>query len=319
MLWGFIARYAPGTTPEQLAAAGGPGRRTRSPTIATSWRRPAATAPPTDQERAALEELHGWLGGAGADADAEAIQYELYEIGKRHGFANLRDWFRALYEVLLGQSEGPRFGTFVAIYGTAETPLADRARPRARGRGRMTERPPDRRAAGARRARRPRPAQARPRAKRRPRRRRPRPISAGRSAPTRGGWRWTSWIACSGPDHRPFDETFQGHPQLGQARRPRPGLRADPGHHRAAPAGPDRSHGPAAAALPAQGAARSPTCCGWVPPSSCSSRPRRTPRWPRRCASPPAASGARSRCSMPCCASSRPRGASCSRARTRHA
>ena len=58
----------------------------------------------------------------GADgAEAEAIQYELYEIGKRHGFANLRDWFRALYEVLLGQSEGPRFGTFVAIYGTAET------------------------------------------------------------------------------------------------------------------------------------------------------------------------------------------------------
>ena len=52
-------------------------------------------------------------------ADAEAMQYELYEIGKRHGFANLRDWFKALYEVLLGQSEGPRFGTFVAIYGTA--------------------------------------------------------------------------------------------------------------------------------------------------------------------------------------------------------
>ena len=51
----------------------------------------------------------------------EAMQYELYEIGKRHGFANLRDWFKALYEVLLGQSEGPRFGTFVAIYGAAET------------------------------------------------------------------------------------------------------------------------------------------------------------------------------------------------------
>ena len=68
-----------------------------------------------------MEELHGWLGAAGEHADAEAIQYELYEIGKRHAFANLRDWFKALYEVLLGQSEGPRFGTFVAIYGTAET------------------------------------------------------------------------------------------------------------------------------------------------------------------------------------------------------
>ena len=68
-----------------------------------------------------MVELHDWLGETGKDADAEAVQYELYEIGKRHAFAYLRDWFKALYEVLLGQSEGPRFGTFVAIYGTAET------------------------------------------------------------------------------------------------------------------------------------------------------------------------------------------------------
>ena len=61
------------------------------------------------------------MAGPGRTADAEALQYETYEIGKRHGFANLRDWFRALYEVLLGQSEGPRFGTFAAIYGVPET------------------------------------------------------------------------------------------------------------------------------------------------------------------------------------------------------
>ena len=94
---------------------------TRSPTTGTSCGRPGRYRAPTDQERAALEELRDWLGGAGPSADAEAMQYELYEIGKRHGFANLRDWFKALYEVLLGQSEGPRFGTFVAIYGTAKT------------------------------------------------------------------------------------------------------------------------------------------------------------------------------------------------------
>ena len=69
----------------------------------------------------ALAELQAWLADAPELAPAEAIQYELYEIGKRHQFANLRDWFRGLYEILLGQSEGPRFGTFVAIYGTAET------------------------------------------------------------------------------------------------------------------------------------------------------------------------------------------------------
>jgi len=51
----------------------------------------------------------------------------VYEIGKRHGFAdNLRRWFQALYEILLGQSEGPRFGTFVAFYGPAETAALNR-------------------------------------------------------------------------------------------------------------------------------------------------------------------------------------------------
>ena len=55
-------------------------------------------------------------------AAVATIQQEVYEIGKRHGFADdLRAWFRALYEILLGQSEGPRFGSFVAFYGPAET------------------------------------------------------------------------------------------------------------------------------------------------------------------------------------------------------
>ncbi len=121
MLWGFIARYAPGHHAGRARRAWPPWSGTRSPTTATSWRPTRSYRAPSDQERAALEELHDWLGAAGEHADAEAIQYELYEIGKRHAFANLRDWFKALYEVLLGQSEGPRFGTFVAIYGTAET------------------------------------------------------------------------------------------------------------------------------------------------------------------------------------------------------
>ncbi|MDH3704221.1 MAG: lysine--tRNA ligase, partial [Alphaproteobacteria bacterium] len=52
---------------------------------------------------------------------AEAIQNEVYEIGKQNGFEPLRDWFRALYEVLLGQQQGPRMGSFVALYGLPET------------------------------------------------------------------------------------------------------------------------------------------------------------------------------------------------------
>jgi lysyl-tRNA synthetase class 1 len=120
LLWGFIARYAPGTTPET------------SPRLASLVERAIAYyrdfvrptkryRAPTPQERAALEELRDWLAGVGEGTDAEAVQFELYEIGKRHGFENLRDWFKALYEVLLGRSEGPRFGTFAAIYGLAET------------------------------------------------------------------------------------------------------------------------------------------------------------------------------------------------------
>ena len=78
---------------------------------------------PTDVERSALEELairFERLKSEG-EGSAEAIQSEVYAVGKEGGFENLRDWFKALYEVLLGQSQGPRFGSFVAIYGLSET------------------------------------------------------------------------------------------------------------------------------------------------------------------------------------------------------
>ncbi len=119
-LWGFIGRYAPGTTPETSPRLA----RLVEHAIAyyRDFVRPAKRfREPTAQERAAIGELRRWLAGAAEDVGAEVVQHELYEIGKRHGFTNLRDWFRGLYEVLLGQSEGPRFGSFVAIYGVADT------------------------------------------------------------------------------------------------------------------------------------------------------------------------------------------------------
>ena len=54
-------------------------------------------------------------------AGAEAIQNVVYEVGKRHPFPDLKAWFGSLYQVLLGQTEGPRFGGFIALYGIAET------------------------------------------------------------------------------------------------------------------------------------------------------------------------------------------------------
>jgi lysyl-tRNA synthetase class 1 len=52
---------------------------------------------------------------------AEDIQTEIYEIGKRHPFGELKDWFKGIYAVLFGQNEGPRMGSFVKLYGIAET------------------------------------------------------------------------------------------------------------------------------------------------------------------------------------------------------
>ena len=74
---------------------------------------------PDRQEAAALADLDARLAALPAEAGAEAIQNEVYEAGKAHAFASLRDWFRALYEVLLGSSQGPRMGSFIALYGIA--------------------------------------------------------------------------------------------------------------------------------------------------------------------------------------------------------
>ncbi len=68
-----------------------------------------------------MQDLSNELQVVPADADSETFQNRVYEVGKRHPFENLREWFRALYEILLGQSQGPRFGSFVALYGRDET------------------------------------------------------------------------------------------------------------------------------------------------------------------------------------------------------
>ena len=80
---------------------------------------------PAANEAAALRALDALLAETAEDASAEALQTEVYEIGKREefGFESLRDWFKALYETLLGSSQGPRMGSFIALYGVANTRL----------------------------------------------------------------------------------------------------------------------------------------------------------------------------------------------------
>jgi lysyl-tRNA synthetase class 1 len=125
-LWGFIRRYAPEASPEanpQLdAAAEGAVRYYRDFVAPTRVRRL-----PDAREREALEALRAGLRGWQGEAGDEALQGLVYDVG-RERFDPMRDWFRALYQVLLGADQGPRFGGFIALYGVAETAeLIDRA------------------------------------------------------------------------------------------------------------------------------------------------------------------------------------------------
>lgn len=119
-LWGFIQRYAPDASPEThpgLDAAAGFALRYYADFVAPSRQFRA----PTDKERGAMEDLEARLAAWDQPLEAEALQTMVFAVGKDHGFEPLKDWFAALYQVLLGADQGPRFGGFVALYGVDET------------------------------------------------------------------------------------------------------------------------------------------------------------------------------------------------------
>ncbi len=120
VLWGFISRYQAQATPERAPMLDRLVRHAIR--YYQDFVKPAKRyRAPTEVERGALEDLVRVLEALPAGADAETIQTEVYEVGKRHPFAELKAWFSALYEVLLGQAQGPRFGSFIALYGLPET------------------------------------------------------------------------------------------------------------------------------------------------------------------------------------------------------
>jgi lysyl-tRNA synthetase, class I len=75
---------------------------------------------PTDKERTALADLADQLAGK-ETLEAKELQDIVYAVGNAHTFDPLRDWFGAIYQVLLGADQGPRFGSFIALYGVEET------------------------------------------------------------------------------------------------------------------------------------------------------------------------------------------------------
>ncbi len=118
-LWGFIRRYAPEATADthpDLDQAAGFAVRYFNDFVKPTRKHRA----PTDQEREALEALKAALEVYDGPIEDEALQSVVYSIG-RERFDPMRGWFTALYEVLLGASQGPRFGGFIALYGVPET------------------------------------------------------------------------------------------------------------------------------------------------------------------------------------------------------
>ncbi|SKA34837.1 lysine--tRNA ligase [Consotaella salsifontis] len=132
-LWGFISRYQPGVTAEtdpELDRLVGYALR-----YFEDFVKPNKTfKTPDDVEREALQVLDSKLAALPADADGEAIQHAILDVARPiERYQDLKkkgpdggpgvsvEWFQALYQVLLGQERGPRFGSFVALYGIAET------------------------------------------------------------------------------------------------------------------------------------------------------------------------------------------------------
>ena len=114
-VWGYLGNYVADASPERYPALDALIGH------AIAYVRDVAEKPvrraPEGVEADALQRLDAELAALPEEASAEDIQNIVYEIGKTGGFENLRDWFKALYETLLGSSQGPRMGSFIALYG----------------------------------------------------------------------------------------------------------------------------------------------------------------------------------------------------------
>jgi lysyl-tRNA synthetase class 1 len=138
MLWGFIRAYIPGASAQIYPFLA------KLVDYAIAYNRDFIQPtkkfrPASPRERVALEDLanrlHAGYGEYAGETEAEKIQNLVYAVGKEHQFAPLKAWFDCLYQVLLGTTEGPRFGGFIALYGVErtmaliETSLAREAQP----------------------------------------------------------------------------------------------------------------------------------------------------------------------------------------------
>ncbi len=120
ILWGFLSTYAPDLTPKNNKVLD------KFADFAVKYYhdfiKPIKSyKTPNAKEKDALLDLRDMLKSLLKTATAEEIQFEVFSIGKRHDYNNLRDWFQLLYETLLGQKTGPRMGSFIKLYGISNT------------------------------------------------------------------------------------------------------------------------------------------------------------------------------------------------------
>ena len=121
VLWGFLGRYISGATPQTqplLDTLAGYALNFYEDFV----RPKKAFRLPVGAEREGMADLARRLRALSAETtDGELVQNEVFEAGKAAGVEPLRAWFGALYECLLGQPQGPRFGSFAAIFGLERT------------------------------------------------------------------------------------------------------------------------------------------------------------------------------------------------------
>lgn len=120
VLWGFITQYAKDATPENAPYLD------HLTQFAVNYYDDFVKSKkdyliPTDRHKELLKQVSAMLSTLSGEETGEEIQNEIYTIGREAGYENLRDFFKEIYQILLGQTQGPRLGSFFKLYGISET------------------------------------------------------------------------------------------------------------------------------------------------------------------------------------------------------
>ncbi|KAJ6644862.1 Lysine--tRNA ligase [Pseudolycoriella hygida] len=120
IVWGFISKYNSEATPESVPYLD------HLIDFAICYYNDFIKAnksyiTPNSKQNIILQEIVVMLSALPIDITAEQVQEKIYDIGNKHGYENLREYFQELYQILLGQTEGPRLGSFIKLFGIKET------------------------------------------------------------------------------------------------------------------------------------------------------------------------------------------------------